>query len=75
MTKATITLSSIEFDDLMQKSAASGNVPLVHARRLRQCADEIARAGHAGWGNTCLVVAEAIEEAAKSRRSAQSEET
>lgn len=34
---------------------------LPHAKWLRQCAKEIAAAGHNGWGNTCLQAAEAIE--------------
>ncbi len=34
---------------------------LTQAKWLRQCADEIAKEGHAGWGNTCLHAAEAIE--------------
>ena len=38
---------------------------LPHAKWLRQCAKEIAAAGHNGWGNTCLQAAEAIELAIK----------
>lgn len=36
---------------------------LPHAKWLRQCAKEVAAAGHNGWGNTCLQAANAIEEA------------
>lgn len=36
---------------------------LVHAKRLRQCAKEIAAAGHNGWGNTCSQAAQAIDNA------------
>ena len=38
---------------------------LTHAKWLRQCAKEIADAGHAGWGNTCLQAADAIEVAVR----------
>ncbi len=38
---------------------------LPHAKWLRQCAKEIAEAGHAGWGNTCLQAAEAIDRAVR----------
>jgi hypothetical protein len=30
-------------------------------KRLREAADEIARAGHNGWGNTCMEAADALE--------------
>jgi len=32
-----------------------------YAKRLRQAADEIAKAGHYGWGNTCTFAADHIE--------------
>ena len=32
-----------------------------YAKRLRQAADEIAKAGHYGWGNTCVFAADHIE--------------
>ncbi len=38
-----------------------------HAKWLRQCAVEIASAGHYGWGNTCTAAADAID-AARSKR-------
>lgn len=52
----------------MYKRARKGpniyiNGLLLHAKWLRQCAKEIAAAGHNGWGNTCLQAANAIEEA------------
>lgn len=31
-----------------------------HAKWLRQAAEEIAKAGHNGWGNTCLQAADEI---------------
>jgi hypothetical protein len=34
-----------------------------HAKWLRQAAQEIAREGHAGWGNTCSYAADAIDAA------------
>jgi hypothetical protein len=62
--RESVTLSVAEFRTLSAK-AASSPLPglLVQAKWLRQCAKEIAAAGHNGWGNTCLQAAEAIERA------------
>ncbi len=36
-----------------------------HVKWLRQAAEEIRAAGHAGWGNTCAQAADAIEKVLK----------
>jgi hypothetical protein len=38
-----------------------------HAKWLREAAEQIAKAGHNGWGNTCEGAAEHIDELAAQR--------
>lgn len=54
-------LANALYSPAEKQSPPTDNALLSHAKWLRQAADEIAKAGHNGWGNTCLNAAEEIE--------------